>query len=505
MNTRKQNRVGKRIGTGKDSLQRSLTMSRSTCSLNEAPAMNKSQNANLRVQEKTQDSTCMDRRACLARLASLAGGMGLAGSLSNYAWSSDQIPGAKQTKPIVIVNATLHPVASEVVTAAAIVLQDGKITALGQNIALPSDATRIDAAGSHVYPSLIDPMSNIGLTEIDSVRATVDSRETGNLNPNVRSAAAFNPDSELIPVARANGVLLAVSAPEGGIISGRSSLMMLDGWTWEDMTLKADVGMQVNWPRSGFGGFGGGGGGGPGGAMGAGGGSESELKQLEEILDQARRYHAAQQAGNAPKFDARLAALVPVLERKMPMVVTAFRATQIRSAVAFAKQHKLRLVIYGGYEALECSEVLLAEKIPVIVAGVYRLPARRDLPYDDAYSFPGRLKAAGVTFCIATAGRFGGSTLRNLPYHAATAAAFGLSREDALRSITLSTAEILGADDRVGSLAVGKDATLFIADGDILETPTQVTHAFIQGRTVDLNSRHTQLYKKYKAKLEQQQ
>ena len=157
-------------------------------------------------------------------------------------------------------------------------------------------------------------------------------------------------------------------------------------------------------------------------------------------------------------------------------------------------------MIYGGYEAMDCQELLIAEKVPVIVAGVYRLPTRRDLPYDDSYTLPARLHQAGISFCIATAGRFGGSTLRNLPYHAATASAYGLDPAVALRSITLSTAEILGAADRVGSLAQGLDATLFIADGDILETPTQVTHAFIQGRVVDLNSRHTQLYKKYSAK-----
>lgn len=400
-------------------------------------------------------------------------------AVARSAQSSDQIPGSKQQKPIVITNAVVHTVSGNILQSAAVVIRDGKIAELGTNVTIPSDATRIDATGAHVYPGLIDPQSNIGLTEIDSVRATVDSRETGMINPNVRAAAAVNPDSELIPVARANGVLLAVSAPDGGMISGRSALMMMDGWTWEDMTLQADVGMQVTWPSS-----------------------ESELKLLEATMDEATRYHVAMQSGSRPKFDARLAALMPVLERKIPIVVTAYRAPQIRSAVAFAKQRQLKLVIFGGYEALECRELLLVEKVPVIVAGVYRLPTRRDLPYDDAYTLPQRLHQAGIPFCIATSGRFGGSTLRNLPYHAATAAAHGLDPALALRSITLSTAEILGVDNRVGSLAPGLDATLFIADGDILETPTQVTHAFVQGRPVDLNSRHTQLYKKYRAKYE---
>lgn len=426
--------------------------------------------------------------------------LGLALSPGNRLHAHDIIPGAKQTKPIIITNATLHTISGEVIKSGTIVIKDGKIAELGTNLTVPSEATRIDAEGKHVYPGIIDPLSNIGLTEIDSVRATLDSRETGNINPNVRAAAAFNPDSELIPVARANGILLATSCPDGGLISGRSALMMMDGWTWEDMTLKADVGMHVTWPRVG-GPSGGGREGGPGGFGGSGeGAGGDELKVLSETLDQVGRYRAALQSDNPPKFDARLAALVPVIEGKMPMIVSANRAAQIRSAVAYAKDRKLKLVIYGGYEAMDCQELLVAEKVPVIVAGVYRLPARRDLPYDDSYTLPARLHKAGIAFCIATAGRFGGSTLRNLPYHAATASAYGLDPAVALRSITLSTAEILGAADRVGSLAVGLDATLFIADGDILETPTQVTHAFIQGRTVDLNSRHTQLYKKYSAK-----
>ncbi|MGN6134315.1 MAG: amidohydrolase family protein [Aureliella sp.] len=413
----------------------------------------------------------------------LAGGTDLA--------ASDQIPGARQTKPIAIVNAQLHTVSGETISKGTILFSEGKIVDLGADLSAPSDATVIDAEGGHVYPGLIDPLSKIGLVEIDAVRATLDWQETGTLNPNVRAAAAFNPDSELIPVARSNGVLLAVSAPDGGLISGRSALMMLDGWTWEQMTLKPDVGMQVNWPRTPE-------------ATANREGADAEMALLEKTFDQAERYRAALGSNSPPEFDARLASLVPVLEGKVPLIATAFRSAQIRSAVAFAKQRKLRLIIYGGYDALDCQEVLLAEKVPVIVAGVYRLPARRDQPYDDAYTLPSRLKAAGIPFCIATAGRFGGSMIRNLPYHAATAAAYGLEPAEALRSITLSAAEILGVADRVGSLAKGLDATLLIADGDILETPTHVTHAFIQGRAVDLSNRQTQLYDKYRVKYEQE-
>ncbi len=397
--------------------------------------------------------------------------------------ASDQIPGAKQTQPIVITHATVHTVSDTTMSDASVLFVDGVIKAVGAQVVVPKGTKEIDAKGAHVYPSIIDPLSIIGLKEVDSVRATVDSAETGELNPNVRAEVAFQPDSELIPVARANGVLLAGSAPEGGLVSGRSALMMMDGWTWEEMTLKANLGMHIHWPQ---------------GSDES--GSGSELKTIEDLFEKSRRYGAVLNSNTPPDFDARLDAMQGVLKRDIPVIVHAIRANQIRSAIAFAKKYNLRVIIYGGYDALDCKELLLAHKVPIIVAGVYRIPARRDLPYDDGYSLPSRLHAAGIPFCISTGGRFSGSTLRNLPYHAATASAYGLDPAQALRAITLSTAEILGVADRVGALKPGLDATLFIADGDILETPTQVTHAFVQGRAVQLESRHTQLYKKYSTK-----
>lgn len=404
---------------------------------------------------------------------------------------SDQIPGTPQKKPIAIVGAVVHTVSDETIENGSVLLVDGKIAAVGKGISIPSEAERIDAAGKHVYPGFIDAHTPMGLIEIESVRATIDNRETGNINPNVRAALAFNPDSELIPVARANGLLLAVSAPSGGLISGRSSLMMMDGWTWEDMTLKADTGMHINWPRVPA----------PNSSR-TGPASGSDLKLLDEVFDQAQRYRNARKSDTNTASDARLEALGLVLEKKIPVVASATTLAQIQSAVAFAKKWELRLIIYGGYDATACADLLVREKVPVILAGVYRLPIRSSDAYDAAYTLPQRLKEAKIQFCISSAGRFGASNLRNLPYHAATAAAYGLSESDALRAITLSPAEILGAADRVGSISAGKDATLFIADGNILEPPTQVTHAFIQGRKVDLNNRHLQLYRKYSEKYE---
>ncbi|MDX1925410.1 MAG: amidohydrolase family protein [Pirellulaceae bacterium] len=400
---------------------------------------------------------------------------------SGWVCAHDQIPGAPQKQPIAIVGATIHTIAGRDIENGTIIFVGGKITAVGKGVEIPADAEVIRAEGKHVYPSLIDANSDIGLVEVNSIRATIDSRETGNINPNVRAVAAFNPDSELIPVNRANGVLVALSAPTGGLIAGRSAVMVLDGWTWEDMTLKADAGMHIRWPRD----------------------AGRELQELDELLEQTARYVASRKVNTLLPLDLRLESMARVLDGSLLMVADATSITQIESAVAFAKQRNLKLVIHGGYEAEHCAELLKKADVPVIVSGVYRTPSGRDNPYDEAYTLPKRLKDAGIKFCICSGGRFGASGVRNLPYHAATASAYGLSQEDALKSITLNAAQILGVADRVGALATDLDATLFIADGNILETETQVLQAFVQGRKVDLDNRHQQLYRKYSAKYDQ--
>jgi imidazolonepropionase-like amidohydrolase len=426
------------------------------------------------------------------------GSLALVMSLVAGAVASDQIPGAKQTKPIVLKGGIVHTVSGATIEGGAVVFVDGKITAVGKEVAIPEGAEVVDCAGKHVYPGLFDGHSQIGLIEIEAVRATVDTGETGSLNPNVRAEVAFNPDSELIPVTRANGVLLGLSAPTGSLVHGRSAVMQLDGWTWENMALKMNAGMHVRWPRPSM----------RGGRRGAGGPQPpSEGSQVEELNDwikNAKLYKAAREAAPEKQpWDARLEATLPVIDGRMPLIVEAEQTVQIEAAVAFAKAHQLRLVISGGYDAEACAPLLRETGTPVIIAGVYRVPQRESDPYDASYTLPDRLNKAGVKFAIAAADRFGGSNIRNLPYHAATSVAYGLSPEAALRAITLSPAEILGVADRVGSLDSGKDATLFVTDGDILETPTQVERAFVQGRVVDLGSRHSQLYRKYSEKYKQ--
>jgi imidazolonepropionase-like amidohydrolase len=392
--------------------------------------------------------------------------------------ASDQIPGAPQKTPIAIIGATIHTVSGPTIQNGSIVFDNGRIVQVGKNANLPDGTEVIDGTGKHVYPSIIEAYSDMGLVEINSTDSTIDSSETGSINPNVKAVVAFNPDSELIPVNRANGILLAVTAPDGSLVSGRSSLMMMDGWTWEDMTLQADTGMHVRWPRSG------------------------DAKELEALFEQTRRYQAARASRTKQQLDLRLEAMSLVVDKKMPLIVAATSLDQIEAAVAFARQEAVRLIINGGYDAPLCAELLKQEKIPVIVSAVYRSPSRRHAAYDEGYTLPMLLEKAGLQFCISAGGRFGASGVRNLPYNAATAAAYGLSEEAALRSITLSPAEILGVADRVGSLQVGLDATLFIADGDILETPSNVEAAFVQGRKVDLDNKHKQLYRKYSAKYE---
>ena len=421
--------------------------------------------------------------------------LGLVGSLAT---ASDQIPGAPQKKPIVLRNATLHTVSGDVIENGSVLFEAGKIKAVGVNIPFPGDSEIVESKGQHIYPGLMDSFSSLGLVEIDSVRASIDTTETGNINPNVRAAVAFNPDSEAIPVARANGILTTVITPSGGLVAGRSAVMMLDGWTWESMTLKPDAGMVFTWPRYTK-------------ARMRRGPEEPEaaadadkLAELHELFHETHAYFKAKNAeGSQQPVDLRLEAMKPVLDGKIPVLVMANSLKQIQTAVAFAKQYELKMILVGAADAGHCLPLLKEAGIPVVVSSTYRLPARHDASYDEAYALPSVLQKAEIRFCIAGDGRFGASMVRNLPYHAASAAAFGLTEPQALRAITLSPAEIFGVSDHVGSLEVGKDATLFVADGNILETPTHVSKAYIQGRAVDLSSKHTQLNEKYQAKYKQ--
>ena len=420
---------------------------------------------------------------------------------ASLAFAAPEIPGEPQKEPIALVGGTIHRVNGPAIPNGTLLFNKGKIVAVGAKVEIPKDAKRIDVAGKHVYPGLFDAYTDMGLAEINAVRATRDEQEVGQINPNVKAHVAFNPDSELIPVARSNGVLLTLTAPIGTLIAGRSAVMQLDGWTWEDMTLRSDVALHIQWPNMS-----------PVRSFEVTASDKEQLEARDKAIEKlrqafadARAYAQARRApGSKYPTDTRWEAMLPVLDGKLPLLIVAEDAQQIQAAVAFAEQQKARLIIYGGYDAPLCAELLKKHKVPIIVAGVYRLPRRRGDDYDAPYTLPERLRAAGLSFCISGSGRHGASSVRNLPYHAATAAAYGLSTDEALKSITLYPAEILGAADRVGSLEAKKDATLFSADGDILEPPTLVQAAYVQGRAVDLNDRHKRLWKKYEEKYRRQ-
>jgi imidazolonepropionase-like amidohydrolase len=409
-----------------------------------------------------------------------------------------EIPGAPQKTPIVLTNATIHPVSGPAIDKGSLLFDGGKIKSLGKDISPPANAEVIDLAGKHVYPGLFDPLTDLGLVEINSIRATIDGTEVGQLNPNSRAVVAVNPDSEIIPVTRSNGILLALVAPYGGLMSGRSAVVQLDGWTWEDMALKPDVALHIQWPQTAGGGRRGRGGDEP-----AAPGATQAVEQLRQALADARAYGAARKADSNFAHDARWESLQDVVSGKLPVVIHADDLRQITAAAAFAQREKLKLIIAGGYDAPQCAPLLKKYDVPVIVGGIYRLPRRRNDSYDSSYAVPAELHKAGVRFCISARGRFGASHVRNVPYHAATAIGFGLPADEALKAITLYPAQILGVAERVGSLEVGKDATLFVADGDPLDTPTQITAAWIQGRKVDLDDRHKRLYEKYQEKYKQ--
>lgn len=410
--------------------------------------------------------------------------------------ASDQIPAKPQDHPIALVGGTIHTISGATIENGTVLFIDGKITAIGRQIQLPSDTERIDVSDKHVYPSLIAANSTLGLVEIGAVRASRDLAELGDINPNVRAIAAVNPDSELLPVARANGVALAQTVPQGGLISGTSALIMLDGWTWEQMALQAPLGLHVRWPgprRSRF-------------------STQTEEEQLKrrnegiqkirEAFAEARAYMTAKEA-EAKKgvpyhdTDLRWEAMIPVLKKEVPVYLHANEIRQVQSAVDWAVDQDLKVVLVGGRDAWRVTDLLKEHDIPVIIDGVHNVPMRRWEPYDSPFTNALRLHEAGVKFCIAYNNA---SNVRNLPYHAATAAAYGLPKAEALKSITLYPAQILGVADRLGSLEVGKDATLIVTNGDPLEIMTNVEHEFIQGRKIDLTSRHTQLYEKYKTK-----
>lgn len=411
--------------------------------------------------------------------------------------ASDTIPAPPQTRPVAIKGATIHPVSGPDIPNGTIVFENGKITAIGTDAAVPSGAEVIEANGKHVYPGLINANTVLGLVEIGAVRATVDIEETGALNPNVRSITSVNPDSELIPVARAAGVLTALSVPEGGIISGQSAVLRLEGWTPEEMTVLSPAAMHLRWPNLTI---------------------DRRPRARKSVKDQQKEIEKAQKQirdafqisraywqtrknpGPDFKTDLRWEAMMPVFDGKLPLFVHASTLAQIEAALAWAKEMQLKIVLVDGDDAWRIAAQLKENDVPVILGPATSLPPRRDDDYDSAWSSAAKLQQAGVRFCIASNGRGAETNERNIGYEAGLAAGYGLPKEEALKAVTIYPAQILGVADRLGSLEKGKSATLIVTNGDPLDFPTQVETAFIDGRKIDLSNRQTRLRDKYREK-----
>ena len=403
-------------------------------------------------------------------------------------------PAAAQT--YAIQGGTIHTLNGETFVGT-VVVRDGRIAEVGPNVQPPSGAEVVDATGRHVYPGMFDAVTQLGLTEIGAVDVTNDAREQGDFNPHLQAATAIHPATEHIPVARANGITHAMAAPQGGLIPGQASLVGLDGWTVEEMNIDAGAAMVVNFPslasRRGFGGF-----------------SFGQPRPFSEVEEEYRervaqldawldggRHHAQAAAAGAARPDPALEAMARVVEREIPVLVSADEERDIRNAVEWAERQNLRFVLTGGREAWKVADWLAEKNVPVILGPSQAMPSGQDEAYDEAYANAGKLHAAGVKIAFAT---FNSSDSRTLPYEAAMAVPFGLPEEAALQAVMKNGAEMLGLGDRMGTIEPGKIANLIVTDGNPLEIQTQVLDLFILGRQVSTDNKHKSLYEKYRAR-----
>lgn len=403
-----------------------------------------------------------------------------------------------------IVNAEIHPVSGPTIPNGALVIEDGRITAIGADITPPAGTTLVDAEGMSVYPGLIDGGTTLGLNEIGGVAVTQDAADSGVIQPDLRAGVAVKPDSELIPVARFTGITSAVSAPTGGLIPGQAALIQLAGWTPAELAYVDRLALQINIPNGA-------------GVLDLGplfdqGNSDDDaptadeqLARLRELFAEARTYadqrDQVTQAGQGlDAYDPALEALVPYARRERPVILGANSAAAILVAIDLAKELDVRAILRGGQEAWRVADEIAAAGLPVLLSPLTRSPSDPYDLYDSVYASPLRLHEAGVRFGFQSNS---GSSSRELPFHAGMAVAFGLPPDVALRSVTLSTAEILGVDDQVGSLDVGKRADIIITDGDPLQAVTNVRYMFINGQPVDVDdNKHTRLYRQYQQRLD---
>lgn len=405
-----------------------------------------------------------------------------------------------------ITHGKVFPVSGSPIEDGTVIIRDGKIAAVGANVAVPAGATVIDAKGLQVYPGLFDPITQMGLSEISAVSATVDTTETGQYNPDVVAATAISPSSEHIPVTRASGIteVLAVPASGGfdsggarGTIGGQASAIYTAGWTINDMLINKSVAMVINWPsmetrsfdfstfsirnrpfneaKQEY---------------------ERQVNELSDYLEAARHYAQAMGHGGPSDYnrDLKLEALAPVVRGQLPVLVFADRERDIRNAIEFCDKQKLKMILAGGEQAYKVKDLLRSKSVPVILRPTLSLPGEEDDPYDVLLAQPAQLAQAGIKFAF---GSFDNSFARRLGQQAANAVAYGLPQDEALKAVTLYPAEIFGVADQLGTLETGKTANVIVTNGDPLDVTTDVKYIFIRGERTSLDNKHLHLYEKY--------
>lgn len=411
-----------------------------------------------------------------------------------------QTPAANQQKKIMLYGATAHIGNGEVIESSLILLENGKIITVedASNVRIDmSDVEYYDVIGKHVYPGFILPNTTLGLADIDAVRATRDFREVGNFKPHVRSIIAYNTDSPVLPTIRTNGILLGQITPKGGFISGTSSIVEFDAWNYEDAIYKEDDGIHLNWPREPW-------------AFGHHHDDDDdidhydeELKTIQDYFNKAKSYATAL----TPDIDLPMQAMTGLFTGTKKLYIHAYSVKQIKDAIFFAEEMGIeKMVVVGANDAWRIADFIAEHETPLILSRTHRLPNRNAEDIDIAYKSAKILSDAGVLYCLDYQGDMERMGSRNLPFTAGTTVAYGLDKEEALMSISLNAAKILGIDNRLGSLEEGKDATLFVSEGDALDMMTnKVSLAFIRGKKLELTNHQEQLYIKYKKKHKQYQ
>ena len=443
-------------------------------------------------------SIITNRMVVAAGVMCAAAGAGIAGQTAQQAPQTLKAGASVY----VIQGAKINTLAGAPIEKGTIVIENGRIKAVGANVPAPAGAEVLKADGLEVYPGIFDSVSELGLTEIGSVNATNDINEIGPYNPQLVAASAVHPPSEHIPVARANGITHALAVPGlgrgGAVMGGQASAISLSGWTVEEMMLRPSVALAVNWPSLSSGG---GEGFGPRRAR-----PFSELKaeydrkirEIEDWIERARRYQQVTEKAAASRVDRdlKLEALGPVVRGELPLLVNADDDRDIKNAIEFCEKHKLKLIIAGGSDSYKIADLLAKKGVPVILGPVQAIPSDHEW-YDARNTTPGVLQKAGVKFAMAS---FNSSDSRNLPYEIGNAVSYGLPKEEALKAITLYPAQILGLSDRVGTLEPGKVANLIVTNGDPLEFRTEVKHLFINGQPTSTENKHRSMYEKWRSR-----